>query len=89
MGYAALVRYRELQGKRDLDESIRHFEHAQSICPLDHPSRATVLFNLASARWMYCRVNDVSPDLDVLINLYRDTFRLRPRHHPDHPFTLE
>jgi tetratricopeptide (TPR) repeat protein len=87
-GHHALIRYRELQEQRDLDESIRYFEHAQDLCPPTDPSRATVLFNLATAKLIYCRVNDSSPDLDVPINLYRDVLRLRPRGHPDHPFTL-
>ena len=87
-GHHALIRYRELCEQRDLDESIRYFEHAEDLCPPTHPSRAAVLFNLATAKVIYCRVNDVSPDLDVPINLYRDVLRLRPRGHPDHPFTL-
>ena len=88
MGHTALVRYRELQEQPDLDESIRHFEHARDLCPVEHPRRATVLFNLATAKLIYCRVNDVSPNLDVPIDLYRAALRLRPHGHPDRPFTL-
>ena len=87
-GHHALIRYRELQEQRDLDESIRYFEHAQDLCPPTHPSRAAVLFNLATAKLIYCRVKDVSPDLEVPINLYRDALHLRPRGHLDHPCTL-
>ena len=87
-GHLALIRYRELKEQRDLDESISHFEHAQKLCPLENSSRAAVLFNLATAKLIYCRMNDVSPDLDVPIDLYRAALHLRPRDHPDHPFTL-
>jgi tetratricopeptide (TPR) repeat protein len=87
-GHHAPIRYRELQEEGGLDESIRYFERAQELCPPTHPSRAAVLFNLATVKLIYCRVNDVSPDLDVPINLFRDVLHLRPRGHPDHPSSL-
>ena len=87
-GHNSLIRYRELKGQRDLNESIRYFEHARDQCPQSHPSRASVLFNLATAKLIHCRMNDMTPDLDVPINLYRDALRLRPPGHPDHPLTL-
>ena len=87
-GHHALNRYREHQEQRDLDESIRCFEHVHDMCPPTHPSRAAVLFNLATAKLIHCRVNDSSPDLDAPINLYRDVLCLRPLGHPDHPLTL-
>ncbi|KAG9309340.1 hypothetical protein JVU11DRAFT_10576 [Chiua virens] len=87
MGHQALTRYREQQ-ERGIDECIRHFERARDLCPLGHPSRATVLFNLANAKMMHCRMNGISPDLDAPVNLYRTALSLRSRDHPDYPFTL-
>ena len=77
----------EHQEQRNLDEAITHL-HDLDLCPPNHPSRAAALFNLATANFIECRVNDVSPDLDVPIKLYQEALRLRPRGYADHPFTL-
>ncbi|KAG9310104.1 hypothetical protein JVU11DRAFT_9715 [Chiua virens] len=88
LGYRALVRYRESQEQRILDESIGMFEQARDLCPPGHPSRATVLFSLANTKMMDCRMNDISPDFDMLIKLYRNVLALHSHDHPNYPFIL-
>ena len=87
-GHRALGRYREAQEPHELNESIAHFERARDLCPPDHHGHAIVLFNLATAKLIYCQVNNVSPDFDAPIDLYRASLSLRPSGHPDYPLTL-
>ncbi|KAG2751843.1 hypothetical protein P692DRAFT_201853098 [Suillus brevipes Sb2] len=86
-GHGLLARYRRMQNRRDLDQSINHFEHALDICPMDHPCRPAALFNLATAKLINCQANETYPDLDIPISVFQDALRLRPTGHPDRPIT--
>ncbi|KAG2744370.1 hypothetical protein P692DRAFT_201121221 [Suillus brevipes Sb2] len=86
-GHGLLARYRRMQNRRDLDQSINHFEHALDICPMDHPCRPAALFNLATAKLIYCQANETYPDLDIPISAFQDALDLRSTGHPDRPIT--
>jgi tetratricopeptide (TPR) repeat protein len=84
-GHGLLARYRRTQTSGDLDQSIKHFERALSLCPIGHPCRAAAEFNLASANLVSCQANGTY--LDIPINLFQDALYLRPAGHPDRPVT--
>jgi hypothetical protein len=84
-GYSMLGRYNKAQNKRDLDQSIAHFERALDLCPVDHPCRPVALFNLATAKFISCQVNGTC--LDTPISLFQDALDLRPTGHPDRATT--
>ncbi|KAG2737643.1 hypothetical protein P692DRAFT_20570486, partial [Suillus brevipes Sb2] len=88
-GHFLLARYRRMQNRWDLDQSINHFEHALEICPMDHPCRPAALFNLATAKLMNCQADETypDPDLDIPISVFQDALHLRPTGHPDRPIT--
>ncbi|KAG1739760.1 hypothetical protein EDD22DRAFT_328818 [Suillus occidentalis] len=86
-GQGLLARYRRMQNRSDLDQSINHFEPALDICPMDHPCRPAALFNLATAKFLTCQANETHPDLDTPISIFRDALDLRPTGHPDRPIT--
>src|SRR6202051_3369603 len=86
-GHGLLARYRRMQNRRDLDQSINHFEHALDICPTDHPCRPAALFNLATAKLINCQANETYSDLDIPISVFQDALDLRPTGHPDRPVT--
>ncbi|KAG2151664.1 CHAT domain-containing protein [Suillus bovinus] len=86
-GHRLLARYRRMQNSRDLDQSINHFERASSLCPMNHPYRPAVLFNLATAKFHSCQANGRYLDLDIPISLFQDALDLRPTGHPDRPIT--
>ncbi|KAG2746738.1 hypothetical protein P692DRAFT_20739459 [Suillus brevipes Sb2] len=86
-GHGLLARYRRMQNRRDLDQSINHFEHALDICPMDHPCRSAALFNLATAKLIDCQAHETHPDLDIPISVFQDALDLRPTGHPDRPIT--
>ncbi|KAG1829049.1 hypothetical protein DFJ58DRAFT_737489 [Suillus subalutaceus] len=86
-GHGLLAQYRRTQNRKDLDQSIQHFEHALDICPMDHPCRPAALVNLATAKFVSCQTNGTNPDLDVPISIFQDTLDLRPTGHPDRPVT--
>ncbi|KAG2743717.1 hypothetical protein P692DRAFT_201869884 [Suillus brevipes Sb2] len=86
-GHRLLAQYRRMQNRRDLDQSIDHFEHALDICPMDHPCRPAALFNLATAKLINCQANETYPDLDIPISIFQDALDLRPTGHPDRPIT--
>ncbi|KAG1737566.1 uncharacterized protein EDB91DRAFT_1249685 [Suillus paluster] len=48
-GHRLFARYRRAQHRRDLGQSIKHFERASDFCPVDHPCRHAAQFNLATA----------------------------------------
>ncbi|KAG1753384.1 CHAT domain-containing protein [Suillus lakei] len=83
-GHRLLARYCRTQNSRDLDQSIKHFERASDLCPMDHPCRPVALFNLATAKLVSCGTR---PDLDIPITLFQDALDLRPTGHPDRPVT--
>ncbi|KAG2156776.1 uncharacterized protein EDB93DRAFT_1101209 [Suillus bovinus] len=86
-GHGLLAQYRRTQNSRDLEESINQFEHASDICPVDHPCRPAVLFNLATAKFVSCQVEGRYLDLDVPISLFQGALDLRPTDHPDRTVT--
>src|ERR1700676_1956310 len=87
-GHRALLHYRQRQDQMDLDTAIQTFERVQEICPIDHPHRSAVLFNLANAKFIDCQANNRYLDLDVPIGLCRNALRLRSTNHPDHYTTV-
>ncbi|KAG2757723.1 hypothetical protein P692DRAFT_20867258 [Suillus brevipes Sb2] len=86
-GHRLLARYRRTQNKRDLDQSIKHFERASDLCPMDHFCYPAALFNLAVAKFVSCQTNGSYTDLDNPISLFQDALDLRPTGHPDRPAT--
>jgi CHAT domain-containing protein/tetratricopeptide (TPR) repeat protein len=76
-----------MQNSSDLDQSINHFEHALDICPMGHPCRSAALFNLATAKFVNCQVNETHLDFDIPISVFQDALDLRPTGHPDRPIT--
>src|SRR6267154_3665885 len=86
-GHNLLARYQRSQNDRDLDESIKHFDQASNLCPVDHPCRSVALLNLATAKFISCQANGTYLDLDTPISLLQDTLDLRPTGHPDRPVT--
>ncbi|KAG2107865.1 CHAT domain-containing protein [Suillus cothurnatus] len=86
-GYRLLARYRRTQNSSDLDQSIKHFERALDLCPMDHPYRPAALFNLATAKLVSCQAGGRYLDLDIPINWFQDALGLRPIDHPDRTVT--
>ncbi|KAG2159005.1 CHAT domain-containing protein [Suillus bovinus] len=86
-GYRLLARYRRTQNSRDLEQCIKHFEHASDLCPVDHPCRPAVLFNLATAKFASCQAEGRCLDLDIPISLFQGALDLRPTGHPDRTVT--
>ncbi|KAG0697483.1 hypothetical protein DFH29DRAFT_1021985 [Suillus ampliporus] len=90
-GHRLLARYRRMQNSRDLDQSIKHFECASDLCPVDHSCHPAALCNLANAKFVSCQVNgtylDLDLDLDIPISLLQDAINVRPTDHPDRPVT--
>ncbi|KAG2746772.1 hypothetical protein P692DRAFT_201621352 [Suillus brevipes Sb2] len=86
-GHRLLARYRRMQNRRDLDQSIKHFEHASELCPMDHPYHPAALFNLATVKCISCQAEGRHLDLDIPISLFQGALDLRPIGHPDRPAT--
>ena len=89
-GHDALRCYRRDQKVEDLEHSVRHFDHALEICPHNHHCRASVLFNLATARLIMCQANGShtpDSDFDAPITLYRAALDMRGIRRPDWPTT--
>jgi hypothetical protein len=86
-GHRLFAQYRMMQDSSDLNQSINHFGRALDICPIDHPCRPAALFNLATAMFINCQVNETYPDLDISISFFQDALALRPTGHPDRPVT--
>ncbi|KAG2151666.1 CHAT domain-containing protein [Suillus bovinus] len=86
-GHRLLTRYRRMQNSGDLDQSIKHFERASDLCPMDHSYRPAALFNLATAKFIGCQANRTYLDLDIPISLFQDALDLRPTGHADRPIT--
>ncbi|KAG2737137.1 hypothetical protein P692DRAFT_201733669, partial [Suillus brevipes Sb2] len=86
-GHSLLARYRRMQNSRDLDQSIKHFERALELCPMDHPYRPAALFNLATVKFISCQAEGRHLDLDIPISFFQDALDLRPTGHPDRPVT--
>jgi len=58
--------------KRDLECSIKEFERALNICPLDHPCRATGQSSLALVKFILCQVEGMDVSFEVPFGLYRN-----------------
>ena len=58
------------------------------MCLLDHPCRAAAQSNLAMAKFILCRVEDMDASFEVPLRLYRNAFAARPVGHVDRPSTL-
>ncbi|KAG2747171.1 hypothetical protein P692DRAFT_201606729 [Suillus brevipes Sb2] len=86
-GHRLLARYRRMQNSRDLNQSIKHFERALDLCPMDHPYRPVALFNLATVKCISCQAEGRHLDLDIPISVFQDALDLRPTGHPDRPVT--
>ncbi|KAG2739752.1 hypothetical protein P692DRAFT_20756571, partial [Suillus brevipes Sb2] len=86
-GHGLLARYRRMHNSGDLDQSIKHFEHASDLCPMDHPCRPAALFNLANVKFISCQAEGRHLDLDIPISLFQGALDLRPIGHPDRPVT--
>ncbi|KAG1738571.1 CHAT domain-containing protein [Suillus occidentalis] len=86
-GHRLLARYRRTQSRRDLDQSIKHFERASDLCLMDHPCRSAALFNLANVKFVSCQADGRYLDLDIPISLFQDALDLRPTDHPDRAIT--
>ncbi|KAG1804089.1 CHAT domain-containing protein [Suillus variegatus] len=86
-GHRLLARYRRTQNGSDLDQSIKHFERASDLCPMDHPYRAAALFNLATAKFVSCQAGGRYLDLDIPISLFEGALDLRPAGHLDRTVT--
>ncbi|KAG1785495.1 CHAT domain-containing protein [Suillus plorans] len=86
-GHRLLARYRRTQNSRDLEQSIKHFERASDLCPVDHTCRPAALFNLATAKFVSCQAHRRYLDLDISISLFQDALDLRPTDHPDRSMT--
>ncbi|KAG1799048.1 CHAT domain-containing protein [Suillus plorans] len=86
-GHRLLARYRRTQNSSNLDQSIKHFERALDLCPVDHPYRPAALFNLATAKFVSCQADGRYLDLDAPITLFQDALDLRPIGHLDRTVT--
>ncbi|KAF8121610.1 TPR-like protein [Boletus edulis] len=87
-GHSALSRYRRHGEKRDLERSIAEFERALNTCLPNHPCRAAVQSNLATAKFILCRVDDTNSSFEIPLDLYRNALAARPVGHADRPSTL-
>ncbi|KAI6103756.1 hypothetical protein EV401DRAFT_696624 [Pisolithus croceorrhizus] len=90
LGQTALLRYYKQYHIEDIQEAVQYFEnaYAQHECPLNYPYRAAVLVNLAEAKFMRCRTDPTSANLEDSISLYRRALELRRPGHPDRPATV-
>ncbi|KAG1859818.1 hypothetical protein F4604DRAFT_1930542 [Suillus subluteus] len=82
-GHRLHAQYCRTQTSGDLDQSIKHFEQALDICPMGHPCRPAALFNLTTAKFVDCQVNETHPGHDpyIPIALFQGTLDL---HYTDH-----
>ncbi|KAF8436628.1 CHAT domain-containing protein [Boletus edulis BED1] len=87
-GHSALSRYRRHGEKRDLERSIAEFERALNTCLPNHPCRATAQSNLATAKFILCRVDDTNTSFEIPLGLFRNALATRPIGHADRPSTL-
>ncbi|KAF8546728.1 hypothetical protein OG21DRAFT_1378300, partial [Imleria badia] len=76
LGHEALLCYHNDPIRENLDISIRHFEHAQEICPFDHGCRVIVLRNLAMAKFLDFQVSRTYASLEAAISLSREALKL-------------
>ncbi|KAG1865653.1 hypothetical protein C8R48DRAFT_747702 [Suillus tomentosus] len=86
-GHRLLARYRRTQNSEDLEQSIKHFERASYLCPMDHPYRPAALSNLATAKFASCQADERNLDLDTPISLFQGVLDLHPTDHPDQSVT--
>ncbi|KAG1824974.1 hypothetical protein EV424DRAFT_711793 [Suillus variegatus] len=86
-GHRLLARYRRMQNNEDLDQSIKHFERASDLCPMDNPYRSAALSNLATAKFASCQADGRYLDLDIPISLFQGALDLHAIHHPDRSVT--
>ncbi|KAF8444133.1 CHAT domain-containing protein [Boletus edulis BED1] len=87
-GHSALSRYRKHGDRRDLERSIAEFEQALNTCLPNHPCRAAAQSNLATAKSIFCWVDDTNASFEIPLGLYRDALAARPVGHADRPSTL-
>ncbi|KAG1891798.1 uncharacterized protein F5891DRAFT_1197425 [Suillus fuscotomentosus] len=86
-GHRLLARYCRMQSSEDLEQSIKHFEWASDLCPLDHPYRPAALFNLATVKFASCQADKSCLDVDIPISLFQDALDFRPTDHLDRTVT--
>ncbi|KAG1829593.1 TPR-like protein [Suillus variegatus] len=86
-GHRLLARYRRTQNSGDLDQSIKHFERALDLCPMDHPYRPAALFNLATAKFVSCQADGRYLDLDIPISLFQGALECCATDHQDRSVT--
>ncbi|KAG1787124.1 CHAT domain-containing protein [Suillus plorans] len=86
-GHSLLARYRRTQNSGDIEQSIKHFERALNLCPMDHPYHPAALFNLATAKFVSCQADGRYLDLDILISHFQKALELRATDHPDRSAT--
>ncbi|KAG1820882.1 uncharacterized protein BJ212DRAFT_1297375 [Suillus subaureus] len=76
-----------MQNSRDLNQSIKHFEHTMDLCLMDYPYCPAVLFNLGIAKFVSCQADRRYLNLNFSINLFQDALNLCPTDHPDQTVT--
>ncbi|KAG1830018.1 CHAT domain-containing protein [Suillus variegatus] len=86
-GHRLLARYRRTQNSGDLEQSIKHFERASDLCPVDHPYRPAALFNLATAQFVSCQAGGRYLNFDMPISLFEGALDSRPSDDPDRSVT--
>ncbi|KAG1797172.1 hypothetical protein EV424DRAFT_513535 [Suillus variegatus] len=86
-GHRLLARYRRTQNSGDLEQSIKHFERASYLCPVDHPYRPAALFNLATAKFVSCQADARYLNFDIPISLFQAVLDSRPTDDPDRSVT--
>ena len=69
----------------DINESIRLGREALALLADDHPERATVLANQASALRLRFEHSGAAPDLADAVSAIREALELTPTHSPEHP----
>ncbi|KAF8125428.1 CHAT domain-containing protein [Boletus edulis] len=83
-GHSALSRYRKHGERRELERSIAEFERALNTCLPNHHCRAAAESNLATAKFIHCRVDDTNTSFEIPLGLYRNALAARPVGHADH-----
>ncbi|KAF8129538.1 CHAT domain-containing protein, partial [Boletus edulis] len=87
-GHNALSRYRKHEERRDLERSVAEFERALNTCLPNYPCRAAAQSNLATAKFILCRVDNTNTSFEIPLGLYRNALATLPVGHADRPSTL-
>ncbi|KAG1830006.1 CHAT domain-containing protein [Suillus variegatus] len=86
-GHRLLARYHRTRNSGDLEQSIKHFERASDLCPVDHLYRPAALFNLATAKFINCQAEGRYLDFDMPISLFEGALDSRATDDPDRSVT--